>query len=109
MSAYRVVVSLAHLSPLQRRRRAVAVKARMMVSVPVDTGRLRRSQYVAVYGDGTMVVAATAPYAGFVHQGTRRMHARPWMLDALRAERLGPYIVSREFVAGSRPTMRRAA
>ncbi len=49
---------------------------------PVDTGRLRSSIGVSFSGGGLGGSALIAPhtfYAGFVHEGTRYMKARPFM------------------------------
>lgn len=52
---------------------------------PVDTGRLRASIGTGfliasgIGGGGTARVAPHTDYAGFVHEGTRRMKARPFM------------------------------
>lgn len=49
---------------------------------PVRTGRLQGSIHSENAPDGC-VVAADAPYAGFVNGGTRRMAARPFFTNAL--------------------------
>lgn len=52
---------------------------------PVDTGRLRASISTGfliasgISGGGTARVAPHTDYAGFVHEGTRKMKARPFM------------------------------
>jgi len=59
--------------------------------VPVRTGFLRSTLYVTTYPGGVAGIeaGATAPYAGFVHDGTSRMRARPFIgrnLPATAAE-----------------------
>lgn len=46
---------------------------------PVDTGRLRASIFTDI-GNLRAVVAPHTEYAGFVHEGTRYMKARPFMM-----------------------------
>jgi len=48
-------------------------------TVPVDTGRLKKSGRVFQTGQ-TPTVAFTAPYAAFVEHGTRMMAPRHYML-----------------------------
>lgn len=43
---------------------------------PRATGRLANSHRAQANQ-----VAVTAPYAGYVHYGTRYMHGRPWLTD----------------------------
>jgi HK97 gp10 family phage protein len=45
---------------------------------PVDTGRLRASIGVDL-GNLQARIAPNTDYAGFVHEGTKFMHARPYM------------------------------
>ncbi len=50
----------------------------------VNGGTLKRSHIQSIQDDGmTGSVKATARYAGYVHQGTRYMAARPWMKNSL--------------------------
>lgn len=51
---------------------------------PVDTGNLRRSHTHAVSGDH-VDVGVTAEYGGYVHNGTSRQKAQPWMKNAAEA------------------------
>ncbi len=59
----------------------VVAKARQ--NAPVKSGRLQGSIDVQATGDDFVVVGATAPYAGFVEYGTRKMLPRPFMAPAL--------------------------
>lgn len=55
---------------------------------PVDTGRLRSSINWRVElheGELCGVVATSADYARFVHDGTKYVDARPFLVDGLRA------------------------
>jgi hypothetical protein len=55
-----------------------------------DTGALTNSisqEFLIVDGNPTVRVGANTYYAIYVHQGTRRMRARPYLLDALNAAR----------------------
>ncbi len=55
--------------------------------VPVRTGFLRSTLYVATYPGGVAGIeaGASAPYAGFVHEGTRWMRARPFIAQNVPA------------------------
>lgn len=50
---------------------------------PRDTGELRQSHNPPIYKKWEARIEAnrtgTAPYAIYVHEGTRRMEARPWL------------------------------
>lgn len=52
-------------------------------AVPKATGELAASRTVTVTGTG-WGIGYGKPYAPFVHWGTRRMRARPWLTDAAR-------------------------
>jgi HK97 gp10 family phage protein len=52
--------------------------------VPVRTGYLR-STITKIVAAGTFVVAALAPYSGFVEFGTSKMAAQPYMRPAVEA------------------------
>lgn len=52
--------------------------------VPVRTGRLRNSIGIEEIRKLSIVIAATAPYAGIVEFGTSRMVARPYMRPAIQ-------------------------
>lgn len=71
---------------------------------PVDTGRLRASigtGFLIASGIGRGGVARVAPhtdYAGFVHEGTRKMRARPfmkWGVEFAQAKFSGQNIANR--------------
>lgn len=51
---------------------------------PVDTGRLRAS-IVTDIGNLRAKIAPHTNYAGFVHEGTRYMRARPFMMWGVEA------------------------
>jgi HK97 gp10 family phage protein len=51
-------------------------------TVPVDTGELRDSGDIEHDGEGYSVMY-TAPHAIFVHNGTRKMPARPFLTQAV--------------------------
>lgn len=51
---------------------------------PVDTGELRSSE-TAESDDTSLTLTAGTDHAVYVHQGTRRMAARPFMRDAVEA------------------------
>lgn len=65
--------------------------ADMQRRTPVDTGALRSSEAVES-DDQTLRLTAGTEHALYVHQGTRRMTARPFMRDAV--EQGMPGIVS---------------
>ena len=54
---------------------------------PIDTGELRQSHNPPIYERWEARIEAnrtgTAPYAMYVHEGTRRMEARPWLDHAV--------------------------
>ena len=57
---------------------------------PVDTGFLRKTHYIRRLGAsayGRYRVGASAFYARFVHFGTSKQSAQPWLADAIRAVR----------------------
>jgi HK97 gp10 family phage protein len=64
----------------------VAAEARS--NAPVRTGHLRDSISVEVDGD-TVIVQASADYAGYVELGTRHQRAEPFLMPALMHERSG--------------------
>lgn len=61
------------------------VLADMQRRTPVDTGELRGSETVTS-DERSMTLKATAAHAGYVHQGTRYMGARPYMTDTIDAQ-----------------------
>ena len=51
---------------------------------PVDTGRLRNSiTHTIDAGDNTAVVGTNVEYASYVHNGTSRTKAQPFLTDAV--------------------------
>jgi hypothetical protein len=58
--------------------------ADMQRRTPVDTGALRASESVES-DDQRLTLRAGTDHALYVHQGTRRMTARPFMRDAAEA------------------------
>lgn len=47
---------------------------------PVDTGRLRNSiTHIVNGGEKYVAVGTNVEYARYVHQGTRRQHAQPYL------------------------------
>lgn len=70
---------------LWRLARAVRDDAKRIV--PVRTGRLRNSIGISDPGPRSVVVDATAPYAGYVELGTRYMRAQPYLRPALYRRR----------------------
>lgn len=61
---------------------STAALAYMQQIVPVDTGRLRNTCYVAVFLEGTrvrVVIGAAAYYAVYVELGTRFKEAQPYI------------------------------
>lgn len=70
------------------RRRCLNVQAAAQRGCPVDTGRLRSSiQQEVTQRDGNLVgvIGTDVEYAIFVHEGTRYMEGRPFLVDALPA------------------------
>lgn len=69
-------------------RRTLAVDGAAKRGCPVDTGRLRSSIQNTVQLEGSDVVGyvgSDVSYAIFVHEGTRYMAPRPFLVDALPA------------------------
>lgn len=58
--------------------------ADMQRRTPVDTGALRDSEQ-ATSDDRSLTLTAGTDHALYVHQGTSRMAARPFMRDAVEA------------------------
>lgn len=74
--------ALGDLTPATRSIAAQAA-AQGRLAAPRRSGRLSRSVR-AEAGAARASVVATAPYAGFVHHGTRHMDARPFLRRADR-------------------------
>lgn len=60
---------------------AMDILAHSQREVPVDTGNLKNSGHVDT-GNLTATIAYGAEYAVYVHEGTRRMAARPFLRSA---------------------------
>jgi hypothetical protein len=89
------------------RRKTELIKFAAVTSAPITTGRLKASiemsQGVAATGDVEMKVTASAPYALYVHEGTRPRHIRA-NGGALRFAKSGRIIFARSVMhPGSRP------
>lgn len=52
---------------------------------PVDTGNLRRSIHISFVSTLEAHIGTDVEYAGFVHDGTRYVAARPFMLWGVQA------------------------
>lgn len=55
-------------------------------NTPAQTGNLRRSHKYVVNGDH-VDVGVTAEYGGYVHNGTSKQKARPWLKEAAQKNR----------------------
>lgn len=62
-----------------------AIQGESMVNTPVDTGRLRAS-HQTLFAPLRGVLDVTAYYGVFVHEGTRYMKARPFLLNAVNSK-----------------------
>lgn len=67
------------------RKAALGIQAQSQRNTPVDTGRLRASHYT-LFGNLRGVVGPDTNYAFFVHDGTKYMRARPYLLNAVESE-----------------------
>lgn len=63
---------------------AFAVQRQSMINTPVDTGRLRAS-HKSLFAPLRAEIVANTGYAVYVHNGTRYVNARPFLLDALQS------------------------
>lgn len=71
------------------KRVAFAVAAQSSINAPVRTGFLRRSHFLpgaVVLTNLRGTIEPTATYAIYVHQGTRFMRGRPFLLQAVKAK-----------------------
>lgn len=59
-----------------------AIQGTSMINTPVDTGRLRAS-HMTMFQPLRGVLDVTAYYGVFVHEGTRYMKPRPFLLNAV--------------------------
>ena len=67
------------------RRSALAVQRQSMINSPVLTGNLRAS-HQSIFEPLKATIQPMANYAIFVHEGTRYMKGRPFLLEAVEAE-----------------------
>ena len=59
------------------------VEGQSKLDCPVDTGNLRNSLTNKVHNESDYVeIGSNVEYAKYVHNGTRRMRARPFITDA---------------------------
>lgn len=65
------------------KRVAYKVQGQSQRITPVKTGFLRRSHTTTFETGLRATIEPTASYAGFVHEGTRFMKARPFLADAV--------------------------
>lgn len=61
-----------------------AIERDSKINTPVDTGRLR-SSHQTMFSSLRGVLEPTAEYAIYVHEGTRYMRARPFLLRAVES------------------------
>lgn len=61
-----------------------AIQGSSMMNTPVDTGRLRAS-HQTMFQPLRGLLDVTAYYGVFVHEGTRYMKPRPFLLDAVNS------------------------
>lgn len=64
---------------------ALAIQKQSMINAPVDTGRLRAS-HQTLFEPLKATIEPTADYAIYVHEGTRYMVGRPFLLEAVQSE-----------------------
>lgn len=64
----------------------LALEGYAQAACPVDTGNLRLSHKHQVNGD-EVIVGVTAEYGGYVHNGTGKMRARPWLRQAMNGNK----------------------
>lgn len=67
------------------RRSALAIQRQSMINSPVLTGNLRAS-HQSIFEPLKATIQPMANYAIFVHEGTRYMKGRPFLLEAVEAE-----------------------
>lgn len=66
-------------------RSALAVQRQSMINSPVLTGYLRAS-HQSIFEPLKATIQPMANYAIYVHEGTSRMEARPFLLEAVESE-----------------------
>lgn len=79
-----VTADLEHLGDPLARALGVALDAAAQ-SAPRRSGLLAGSHGVTASGANRARMVNTAPYAGFVHSGTRYLQGRPWLARALES------------------------
>lgn len=62
-----------------------SIQSKSQMNTPVDTGRLRAS-HESLFGPLRGEVHTNTNYGLFVHDGTKYMKGRPFMLDAVTSE-----------------------
>ena len=74
------------------RKGTLDIDAHATANTPVDTGQLKNSKQTEFFEDGKRSrISWSAEHAIFVHEGTRRMAARPFAKDAF--DKIAPSIV----------------
>ena len=77
-------------------RYAFLIERESKKKTPVDTGRLRTSIFTDI-GNLRAKISPNVNYAGWVHEGTRRMRARPFMkIGLVEATRGSETLISRD-------------
>lgn len=64
---------------------AIKIQGRSMQNAPVKTGFLRAS-HTTMFDNLRATIMPTAKYAIYVHEGTRYMSGRPFLLNAVKEE-----------------------
>lgn len=64
---------------------AYKIEAQAKRNCPIDTGNLRRSITTDI-GDMEVDIGSNCEYAGYVHDGTYKMAARPFLEEATNSE-----------------------
>lgn len=67
------------------KRAVLTIQGAARVGTPVDTGFLRGPGYRTTFAALTGTLENVAPYAAYVHDGTSRMKARPFLQDGVDA------------------------
>ena len=67
------------------RKTALRIQEKSMINAPVDTGRLRAS-HQTMFENLKATVTPNVDYAIYVHKGTYKMEARPFLLEAVESE-----------------------
>lgn len=64
---------------------SLAIERQSMINTPVLTGFLRASHQV-IFEPLKATIMPTADYAIYVHEGTYKMKARPFLFDAVQSQ-----------------------